>query len=232
MHYPPGAHTWKPGPRIPAAWRLGSPVPAAVAVAPGSPAPVSKQASGLVMLAGLGLLCPPQLAAMAPGILLPNASKPQDLCCFVGTRQFKSAGLAASQIPSTCYSVPGTCHHTPKWTPGSGFTILLAPGGSRLPTEHGDPSTPHCPWQQESPHTPIKDWEGHIPNWGEESHNLLLCRLHQGPVPPGTQKPGASCCTSLQKSHISPVQELGFQFLYWMAICYSAGAWRPAPHSA
>jgi hypothetical protein len=52
--------------------------------------------------------------------------------------------------------------------------------------------------------------------------------LHQG-----TQKPSTSHCTSLQESHFSPVQELKSQLLYWVAICYSAGAKRPAPrHSA
>jgi hypothetical protein len=64
--------------------------------------------------------CSPKLeaAAMAPGSPYPNANRPQGLCCLVGPRWFKPTGLAAPQVPSTCYTVPGTCHHTPMWTPG------------------------------------------------------------------------------------------------------------------
>jgi hypothetical protein len=41
-------------------------------------------------------------AVMAPGSPCPNASRPQGLC------------FTAPKVPSTCYSVPGACYHTPK----------------------------------------------------------------------------------------------------------------------
>jgi hypothetical protein len=42
-----------------------------------------------------------------------NASRPQGLSSLVGTTRFKPTGFAAPQVPSTCYTVPGACHHTP-----------------------------------------------------------------------------------------------------------------------
>jgi hypothetical protein len=61
------------------------------------------------------------VAAMAPGSLCLNASRPQGHHWLLGTRWFKLTGLAAWWVPSTCYTVLGAYQHTSKWTPGSGL---------------------------------------------------------------------------------------------------------------
>jgi hypothetical protein len=211
--------------RTPAACRLGSPVLTAATVAPVA----WWQQAGLRALITCRLGSPvPAAAAVAPGCPCPNASRPQGLCCLVGTRWFKPSGFASPWVPSTCYSVPGASHHTPKWTPGSRLCYFA--GSRRLSTPQStEAQPPHCLWQQKSPHSPIKEQKLQIPHWEKESYSLLHCRQHQKPCfPQGTQKPSASYCTSLQESHVSPVWDLESQIFHRVAIHYSAGA----PHRA
>jgi hypothetical protein len=74
----------------------------------------------------------PAAAAVTPGSPLPNTRRPQSICCLVDTKQLKLTGFAAPWVPSICFSVPGTCHQTSKWTPGSG--LCYSAGAKRLPS--------------------------------------------------------------------------------------------------
>jgi hypothetical protein len=92
LHYPPGAHTWKAGPRIPAVQKLGSPMTAAVAMAPGSPSS-SKQASGVTLPANLG---PPHLQKLS--CLLETHAPMQ-----VDSRASAACGHETIQAHQLCY---------------------------------------------------------------------------------------------------------------------------------
>jgi hypothetical protein len=121
-----------------------------------------------------------EASAVDPGSSCPKESRLLGPCSMVGTIWFKPAGLAAPGEPSSCHRVPGDCHHTPKWNQFPDLANLLVPGGFN-PHSVQRPRTPHCPWQEDSPCSPIKEWEcpTEIPHWGEESCNLLLCKWHQ-----------------------------------------------------
>jgi hypothetical protein len=118
LHYPPGAHTWKAGPRIPAVQKLGSPMTTAVAMAPGSPSS-SKQASGVTLPANLG---PPHLQKLS--CLLETHAPMQ-----VDSRASAACGHETIQAHQLCYDTSTfnlllsakSLLCTPKCTPGSRF---------------------------------------------------------------------------------------------------------------
>jgi hypothetical protein len=127
LHYLPGARAWKAGPELLLPEGLG---PLLLQQLPWVQVAQCQQASlRLLLPADLGPLC---LAATAMVSESPcsNASRPQGFCCLVGTRWFKPIGFAAPWVPSTWYSVPGACHHTPKWTPDS--RLCYSAGAKKL----------------------------------------------------------------------------------------------------
>jgi hypothetical protein len=125
--------SWQADPRTPATRRHGSPVPAAplychpevhdCLAGPRTPA-TCRLGSSM-----------PEAAAMASGSPCPHISRPQGVCCILGTRQFKPASFAAPWVSSAWYSVPGAYCHTHSEPLAPCFAILLVPESS-LPTEH------------------------------------------------------------------------------------------------
>jgi hypothetical protein len=130
QHYPPGAHAWK------------DLVPPHLQELPWLQVAQHQQASLRALTACRLGSSIPAAAARAPGSPHPNSSRPQGLCCLVGTTCFRPTGFAAPRASSTCYSVPRASHHTSKQTPG--FAILLAPGGFP-PHRAQRPSLPTVP---------------------------------------------------------------------------------------
>jgi hypothetical protein len=120
---------WQTAPRAPAACKPVTPmtavllnwVPRSLCWKAGPRAPTAHR------------LCSPVTApaAVAHGSPWPNTSRPQGLCCLVGTRGFKPAGFAAPWASSTCHTVPGGHCHICKWIPSS--TLCYSAGARRLP---------------------------------------------------------------------------------------------------
>jgi hypothetical protein len=120
---------------------------------------------------------------MAPGSPSPNTSRPLGLCYLVGTRDSNLLALLPHryiQLAIHCLE-PAIRHISEPQV--LGFAIFLAPEGFP-PHRACWPSTLHCPWQQVSPCSPVKEWECQIPHWREENYKLLLCRQHQKPCSP------------------------------------------------
>jgi hypothetical protein len=132
----------KSGPGTPVVLRLGSLKLAAVPLncAPCSLCRKSSPRTPTIQRLGSSV---PAATAVATGSPCPNASTPQDLHCLVGTQWYKPACFAAPWVPSTCYTVPGDCLHTPKWIPVSRF--CYSADARRLPS----------PQNTEAQHSPL-----------------------------------------------------------------------------
>jgi hypothetical protein len=83
---------------------------------------------GLLLPAGALVLVEATAAPESPCL---NTSRPQELHCLLGTRQFKPSSFASPQASSTCYSVSGdypqACSH-PSEPQAPCLAILLVPG--------------------------------------------------------------------------------------------------------
>jgi hypothetical protein len=140
---------------------------------------------------------------------------------------FKPTGLAATQVPLTCYTMPGVWHHTPNEPHVPRYFAEIG----RLPSHRA--RKPKLPTGRiaTKPSLLQKDWECQISHWGEESWRILLCMWHEKPCSPGTKKLSTSHCISLHESHLS-WPRTWIQPLHLMAIRYFAGTRSPEPHTA
>jgi hypothetical protein len=132
------------------------------------------------------------------------------------------------QLVTQCQE-PATTHTSE--SQAVGLAILLAPGGF-LTTEHGGPALSTVPDSKRALAPLSKSKNTRFPTERKKAITCYSAGSTRSPVPQGTQKPSASHCINLQESHVSPVTELESQILHQVAICYSAGARRPVPHSA
>jgi hypothetical protein len=127
---------------------------------------------------------------MAPGNPHRNASRLQGLHCWWVPHDSSLLALLPHRYPqlaSQCREPTTTYLSEPQ---ALGFVILLAPGGFH-PHRAWRTTTPHCLWQQESPHSLVKERECQVPQWGEVSYNLPLCRWHQKPCFPKVHRRSA-----------------------------------------
>jgi hypothetical protein len=95
-------------------------------------------------------------AAVAPGNWPPNA-RPQGLFCLVAPDDSTLLALLFHGCPQLAIQCQETftTHLSKHQAPA--FTILQVPRGFPLHRAWRS-STPHCSWQQESSHSPIKEW--------------------------------------------------------------------------
>jgi hypothetical protein len=105
-------------------------------------------------------------------------------------------------LPLTWYTVPETCHHTPKWSQEAS-----------LPIKHGGP-TPQSLRAREPllPHQRAR-----LPETSLRGGKLKPATLQEATealFPQDTWKPTTSYCTYLKESHVSPDEELKSQLLH------------------